>query len=145
MEKIAKRKGLGDIIAGGSRRLLKEFPKMTPLVSQVKGLEQSAYDARVAMTMALGYATSDIGAHHTRAWPIAFELEAGKNWPVGKKVDLVIHHQSIRPLFDMLGVCRLAWIELGFPEEFYEHAYQAVTGVQASLTELLKNRTGCMT
>lgn len=138
MEKISSRKGLGEIMAGGSKRLIKEFPKLSPLISQVKGLEQSAYDARVAMTMALGYATSDIGAHHTRAWPIAFELEAGKNWPPEKKVDLVIHHQTIRPLFDMLGVCRLAWIELGFPEEFYEHAYQAVTGNNFSLKQLLE-------
>jgi len=137
VEKIARRKGLGEIMAGGSRRLIKEFPRLAPLISQVKGLEQSAYDARVAMTMALGYATSDIGAHHTRAWPIAFELEAGRNWPPEKKVDLVIHHQTIRPLFDMLGVCRLAWIELGFPEEFYEKAYRAVTGVDLSLKDLL--------
>jgi aldehyde:ferredoxin oxidoreductase len=137
MEKISKKQGIGEIIAGGSKRLIKEFPKLSPLISQVKGLEQSAYDARVAMTMALGYATSDIGAHHTRAWPIAFELEAGKNWSMDKKVDLVIYHQSIRPLFDMLGVCRLAWIELGFPEQFYETAYQAVTGVDYSLKDLL--------
>jgi len=55
-----------------------------------------------------------------------------------KKVDLVIYHQSIRPLFDMLGVCRLAWIELGFPEKFYETAYQAVTGVELCLNDLLE-------
>jgi aldehyde:ferredoxin oxidoreductase len=138
INKIAARKGLGEIIGGGSRNLVRHFPKLAPFISQVKGLEQSAYDARSAMTMALGYATSDIGAHHTRAWPIAFELEAGKNWPPEKKVDLVIHHQTIRPLFDMLGVCRLAWIELGFPEEFYEHAYQAVTGNDFTLKQLLE-------
>ncbi len=138
IEKIAKREGIGEILAGGSRRLLKEFPKLEPFVSQVKGLEQSAYDARVAITMALAYATSDIGAHHTRAWPLAHELEAGKNWSLEKKVELVIHHQTIRPLFDMLGVCRLAWIELGFPEEFYEKAYQAVVGIDYSLSDLLE-------
>lgn len=138
IEKIAKKEGIGEVIAGGSKRLIQEFPRLAGLISQVKGLEQSAYDARVAMTMALGYATSDIGAHHTRAWPIAFELEAGKNWSMDKKVDLVIYHQSIRPLFDMLGVCRLAWIELGFPEKFYETAYQAVTGVELCLNDLLE-------
>ncbi len=138
MEKISKKQGLGEILAGGSKKLIAEFPKLSNLISQVKGLEQSAYDGRVAMTMALSYATSDIGAHHTRAWPIAFELEAGKNWTMEKKVDLVVYHQTIRPLFDMLGVCRLAWIELGFPEQFYETAYQAVTGVNYSLKDLLE-------
>ncbi len=138
IEKIARKEGIGEILAGGSRRLIQEYPKLAPLVSQVKGLEQSAYDARVAVTMALAYATSDIGAHHTRAWPLAHELEAGANWSPEKKVELVIHHQTIRPLFDMLGVCRLAWIELGFPEEFYEKAYQAVVGVDYTLKDLLE-------
>lgn len=41
---------------------------MDKLVLQVKGLEQSAYDSRAEASMALAYATSDIGAHHTPAW-----------------------------------------------------------------------------
>jgi aldehyde:ferredoxin oxidoreductase len=106
-------------------------------MSHVKGLEQSAYDSRTAVSMALAYATSDIGAHHTRAWTVAHEMEQGLAWPPEKKVDLVMHHQAIRPLFDMLGVCRLPWIELGFPESFYEKAYQAVTGVPFTLEDLL--------
>jgi len=48
-------------------------------VVHVKGLEQSAYDSRAASSMALAYATSDIGAHHTRAWTIAKEVEQGSN------------------------------------------------------------------
>ena len=92
---------------------------MDKLILQVKGLEQSAYDSRAASSMALAYATSDIGAHHTRAWTIAKEIEQGKNWTDEEKVDLVIYHQSLRPLFDMLGVCRLPWIELGLNEQHY--------------------------
>jgi aldehyde:ferredoxin oxidoreductase len=104
----------------------------------VKGLEQSAYDARIAISMALGYATSDIGAHHARAWTIAKELEMGMDWPLEKKADLVIYHQTLRPLFDMLGVCRLPWIELGFDEHQYAEFYSAVTGVETTLNELLQ-------
>jgi aldehyde:ferredoxin oxidoreductase len=74
IQKIAHREGIGNILADGSKYLLEKIPKLRPIVSQVKGLEQSAYDARVAISMALGYATSDIGAHHTRAWPLAKEL-----------------------------------------------------------------------
>ena len=87
--------------------------------------------------MALGYGTSDIGAHHTRAWTIAKELEMGRDWPLEKKADLVIYHQTIRPLFDMLGVCRLPWIELGFDERYYAEMYEAVTGVPTKLDDLL--------
>jgi aldehyde:ferredoxin oxidoreductase len=87
--------------------------------------------------MALAYATSDIGAHHTRAWTIAKEIEQGKNWSDEEKVNLVIYHQSLRPLFDMLGVCRLPWIELGLNEQHYARFYSAVTGNEATLDALL--------
>ncbi|MFQ6063631.1 MAG: aldehyde ferredoxin oxidoreductase C-terminal domain-containing protein [Methanosarcinales archaeon] len=107
-------------------------------MSQVKDLEQSAYDARVGVTMALGYATSDIGAHHTRAWPLAKEIELGKEWSLEERADLVIYHQTVRPLFDMLGVCRLPWIELGFPENIYAEFYSAATGVKVTLQDLLE-------
>jgi len=40
---------------------------------------------------------------------IAKEIEQGKNWSDEEKVDLVIYHQSLRPLFDMLGVCFTCW------------------------------------
>jgi aldehyde:ferredoxin oxidoreductase len=87
--------------------------------------------------MGLAYATSDIGAHHTRAWTIAKEMEEGQNWTNDEKVDTVIYHQKVRPLFDMLGVCRLPWIELGLSEKHYANFYKYVTGNETSLEELL--------
>lgn len=137
MEKMAHREGVGDTLAGGSRAILARWPQLAPILCQVKGLEQSAYDCRAAISMALGYATSDIGAHHTRAWTIAKELEDGRDWSLEQKANLVIYHQTIRPLFDMLGVCRLPWIELGLNEEHYAAFFSAVTGVEFSLEDLL--------
>jgi aldehyde:ferredoxin oxidoreductase len=61
----------------------------------------------------------------------------GSGWGLDEKVDLVIYHQTIRPLFDMLGVCRLPWIELGFPEIYYEKFFQATTGLELKLDDLL--------
>ncbi len=138
IEKIAKREGIGETLAEGSKGVIKKWPQLEPLISQVKGLEQSAYDARPGITMALGYATSDIGAHHTRAWPVAKELEMGSKWSLEEKVDLVIYHQTVRPLFDMLGVCRLPWIELGFNENTYADFYTAATGIKVTLKDLLQ-------
>jgi aldehyde:ferredoxin oxidoreductase len=138
VHRIAHRKGIGNILAEGSLGVIKQWPQLRPIISQVKGLEQSAYDARIAISMALGYATSDIGAHHARAWTIAKELEMGMDWPLEKKADLVIYHQTLRPLFDMLGVCRLPWIELGFNEHQYAEFYSAVTGIETTLDELLQ-------
>src|SRR4030043_270693 len=82
VHRIAHRKGIGNILAEGSYGVIKQWPQLKPIISQVKGLEQSAYDARIAISMALGYATSDIGAHHARAWTTAKELEVGMNWPL---------------------------------------------------------------
>jgi aldehyde:ferredoxin oxidoreductase len=138
IRKIAYRVGIGDILAGGSYRIIEKWPAMSEVILQVKGLEQSAYDSRAGVSMALAYATSDIGAHHTRAWTIAKEIEQGSDWSDEERVDLVIYHQTLRPLFDMLGVCRLPWIELGINEEHYPVFYRFVTGRKTSLNDLLE-------
>jgi aldehyde:ferredoxin oxidoreductase len=137
IKKIARREGVGEILAGGALKVLDQWPHLSSILSHVKGLEQSAYDCRAAISMALGYATSDIGAHHTRAWTVAKELEDGHNWSLEEKARLVIYHQTIRPLFDMLGVCRLPWIELGLNENHYAAFFSAVTGVKLTLEELM--------
>jgi len=137
IQKIAVRQGIGDIIANGSHRVIEKWPEMDKIILQVKGLEQSAYDCRASISMALAYATSDIGAHHTRAWTIAKEIEEGQNWTDEERIDTVIYHQKVRPLFDMLGVCRLPWIELGLNERHYENFYKFVTGNEVSLEQLM--------
>jgi aldehyde:ferredoxin oxidoreductase len=138
IQKIAHRQGIGDVLADGSHRIIEKWPEMDKIILQVKGLEQSAYDSRASISMGLAYATSDIGAHHTRAWTIAKEMEEGQNWTNDEKVDTVIYHQKVRPLFDMLGVCRLPWIELGLSERHYANFYKYVTGNETSLEELLE-------
>jgi len=138
LEKIARREGIGEVLAGGSRAVAERWPQLKPLMVEVKGLEQSGYDGRATVSMALAYGTADIGAHHNRAWTVGKELEAGAKWTAEDRVDLVIYHQTIRPLFDMLGVCRLPWIELGFDENRYAEYYSVVTGVPHTLDDLLE-------
>ena len=138
ISKIARRQGIGDILADGVRRIISQWPEMEKVILQVKGLEQSAYDSRPGSSMALAYATSDIGAHHSRAWTIAREMEEGQQWSDEEKIDIVIYHQKLRSLFDMLVVCRLPWIELGLNEKHYEAFYKYVTGNQLSFEQLLE-------
>ncbi len=138
LEKITKREGVGATLADGSKAVLARWPQLKPVLVQTKGMEQSAYDARATSSMALGYGTCDIGAHHTRAWTVGKELEAGASWTNEDRVNIVLYHQTIRPVFDMLGVCRLPWIELGFSERRYAEYYSAVTGITHGLEELLE-------
>jgi len=138
IRKIAFRDGIGDVLADGAKRIKEVWPQLDPLISEVKGLEQSAYDGRAAISMALAYGTSDIGAHHARAWTVGKEIEMGSQWGLEEKAQLVVDHQAIRPLFDMLGVCRLPWIELGFDEKHYETFFECVTGTHLSFDDLAK-------
>jgi len=69
---IGNRQGIGDILADGSKRAAKKIGKGSEkLTVEVKGVEFPAYDPRGSFGMALAYATSDRGADHNRAWPIA--------------------------------------------------------------------------
>ncbi len=138
ISQIANCESIGATLALGAKGVLKRWPQLKPLVLHVKGLEQSAYDCRGAASMALAYGTSDIGAHHTRAWTVGKELEMGADWGIKEKAELVIYHQHIRSLFDMFGVCRLPWIELGFHEDFYAELYSSVIGKECGLDGLLE-------
>ncbi|MEM3561998.1 MAG: aldehyde ferredoxin oxidoreductase family protein [Candidatus Jordarchaeaceae archaeon] len=138
LEMIAKREGMGDIVAEGVMAVTEKWREMKPFAIQAKGLEQSAYDTRASPGMALAYATCDVGAHHSRAWVISKDLEMQNKWTAEERVKLVIYHQHIRPLFDCLGVCRLEWIELSVDENIYAEFYTAVTGVKTTLKKLLE-------
>ncbi|MEM0089915.1 MAG: aldehyde ferredoxin oxidoreductase family protein [Nitrososphaerota archaeon] len=135
---IAKREGFGDLMAEGVKTLAERIGKGSDAFAMhVKGLEISAYDHRAATAMALSYATCDIGAHHNRSWAITYDLEVGRNSYTEDKVRKVIYLQHIRPLFDMLGVCRFYWVELGIDPNVYAEAYSAVTGKEFTFDDLL--------
>lgn len=136
---IAQRKGFGDAMASGVKALAEKIGKgSSEFAMQVKGLEISAYDHRAAPAMALSYATTDIGAHHNRSWAITYDLKTGRDSYGEDKVDQVIYLQHLRPLFDMLGVCRFHWVELGMDPSLYAEAYSAVTGKEFALDDLLR-------
>ena len=66
VDKISKREGIGNILAEGVRVMAKEFEVDPELAAHVKGLEIPMHDPRAYAGMALGYATTSIGAHHVR-------------------------------------------------------------------------------
>ncbi len=128
MEQIAYRRGVGDLLAGGVRHAAQALGGGSDAYAiHVKGLEVSGYEPRNTLAMLLSYMTCDIGAHHNRAWAILHDIEVGR-YKVEGKAEKVIELQHLRPVYDMLCVCRFPWIEVGFGTEHYAEMLSAVTG-----------------
>lgn len=65
VEKIARREGVGDLLAQGSRALAKKLGQGSEkFAMHVKGLELPAYDSRAAKIAGLGYVTANRGGDH---------------------------------------------------------------------------------
>jgi aldehyde:ferredoxin oxidoreductase len=136
LERIAKRDGIGNILAEGTKKAAQKFGG-EDFAMNVKGLEISGYESRWAPSMLLAYMTADIGAHHNKAWAITYDIQTGRDSLEGK-AEKTIELQHIRPLFDALGVCRLYWVELGLDLDWYTKLYNLTTGLNRTTDELLK-------
>ena len=69
IEKIAYRKGFGDLLADGVRRAAEKLGKGKEIAFHVKGLELIQADPRGLKGYGLGYAVSSRGADHLRSEP----------------------------------------------------------------------------
>ena len=139
IEQIAARKGLGALLAEGVKRASQKLGKGSDKFAiHVKGMEQSAYATHNATAMLLAYMTCDVGAHHNRSWAITYDLQVGRELVVPEKVARIIWLQNFRPMFDVLGACRLQWVELSIERDLYVPALEAVTGVHRSWEDLEK-------
>ena len=137
IESIARREGLGDLLAEGVKRAAAKVGEGTNhFAIHVKGMEQSAYATHNATAMLLAYMTADVGAHHNRAWAITYDLQVGRDRVAPEKVARVIWLQHFRPMFDVLGACRLQWVELGIDRDLYVPALEAITGIHRSWADL---------
>ena len=142
VEMIARRKGLGNIMAEGANATAKHFGH-PELAMTVKGQGIPAYDPRGLKGMGLGYATSNRGACHLRAYTAAAELGV---MPYGSlKVDplewkgkggLVKVFQDIHAFSDSMDLCKFSAFAMG-AEEYAQH-YSAMVGVPFTTDDVLK-------
>ncbi len=138
LKKIAYREGkIGDLLALGVKQAAQEVGKGSEKFAiQVKGMEQSAYATHNATAMLLAYMTCDVGAHHNRSWAITYDLQVGREKVVPEKVARVIWLQNFRPMFDVMGSCRLQWVELSIDRDLYCPTLEAITGVKRTWQDL---------
>ena len=138
IKKIAFREGkLGELLSLGVKRAAQKIGKGSEKFAiHVKGMEQSGYATHNATAMLLAYMTCDVGAHHNRSWAITYDLQVGRDQVVPEKVARVIWLQNFRPMFDVLGSCRLQWVELGIDRNLYVPVLEAITGIHRSWEDL---------
>jgi aldehyde:ferredoxin oxidoreductase len=136
---IANRKGLGALLSEGVKKASVKVGKGSEKFAvHVKGMEQSAYATHNATAMLLAYMTCDVGAHHNRSWAITYDLQVGRELVVPEKVARIIWLQNFRPMFDVMGSCRLQWVELSIDRDLYVPALEAITGIHRSWEDLEK-------
>lgn len=130
IKEIAGREGIGDLLAEGSRHMADQcgFPQYS---MQVKGLELPAYDPRGMQGMGLGFATSNRGGCHLRAYMVGPEAlgvpKMVDRFSTGGKAGLTINQQNINAAVDSLIICR--FINLAVTEEYFARALSAATGI----------------
>lgn len=158
LEIISNREGIGNQLAEGVKIASEVVGKDSDKFAiHVKGLEWTGYECRNAPGMMLGYITADVGAHHGRCWVLGNDVAGSDS--VGNVHDLisggtnedrlpkakvkgvasmVLDSQHNRPTFDILGICRLQYMEIGLEVKYYEEMYYAITGKKVTWNELLK-------
>ena len=129
LKKIARREGIGDILARGIKFAAKEWD-LEDIAVHVKGLEPAGYDPRALKGMGLAYATSDRGACHLRATFYKPEL-SGMISPdqIEGKAKLFIDFEDRLTIFDTLILCRF-YRDL-YPWEALGELIHAVTGLDS--------------
>jgi aldehyde:ferredoxin oxidoreductase len=139
IRQTGENQGVGAELSGGSAALAANSGKPGAAM-HVKKLELPGYDPRGALGMALGYATSNRGGCHLRAYMIGPEI-FGKPKLIDRltfagKAGLLPVFQNFFTAMDSLVVCKFVSFSTG--EEELAAVLGAVTGVNFATQDLLR-------
>ena len=148
VEQMARRQGLGDLLAQGSRRAAEAIGKgASQYAVQIKGQEVALHDPRIKYGHGLGIAVSPTGADHMHSVHDSGYQNAGgieSLMPLGildplpyddlsvEKVRMVRYAMLWRVTFNLTGLC---YFHFYSPEQIAE-LVGAVTGWNTSVMEL---------
>jgi aldehyde:ferredoxin oxidoreductase len=139
---VAFRDGLGDVMAEGANATAEHFGH-PELAMTVKGQGIPAYDPRGLKGMGIGYATSNRGACHLRAYTPAAELgvmpfNSLKVDPLEYKGkgELVMIFQNVHAFSDSMDLCKFSAFAMGAEE--YAQQYSVMVGVPFTADDVLK-------
>ena len=120
MEKIAKREGVGDLLAEGTRAMSQKLGQGSEkFAMQVKGLELPAYDPRAAKICGLGYATANRGGDHITGYvqgPTFIDtpflvvdeskIEDAFSEDHPQEAKVLVDQENALTFFDLAGCCK---------------------------------------
>jgi len=139
--KIVAREGIGDVLANGVAATAEHFGH-PEIGMHCKGQGIPAYDPRGLKGMGLGYATSNRGGCHLRAYTPASELGliALKSDPLAweGKGELTKIFQDLHAFSDSLDLCKFSAFAMGAEE--YAAQYSAMLGIPFGIDDVM--RTG---
>ena len=149
LERIARRQGIGDVLADGVRRAAERLGGEAPrLAMHVKGLEVPGYDPRGAFGMGLTYATGSRGGCHVEAYMMRFEVWAHAAGDTeraldrfdasARKVATTIWMQNFTSAYNCIGTCAFPFESLAWDERHLADIFAAVTGLPMSGEEALR-------
>lgn len=104
---IAHRRGIGDLLAEGTKRLAEKFGGKEFSIN-VKGLELAAYEPRGAIGQGLGYATANRGGCHLNAGYMVLMEGLGIHmnpYTTGSKAALTVMNQNLMEAVSAAGCC----------------------------------------
>ena len=141
--KIARREGLGSVMADGANATANHFGH-PELAMTCKGQGIPAYDPRGIKGMGLGYATSNRGACHLRGYTPAAEVVGNVLGPSTVadplawegKGEMNMIFQNVHAVTDCLDVCKFATFAESL--DTFAAQYEAMTGIPSSAEHLLK-------
>lgn len=139
LQKIARRQGIGDLLAEGTRIASRKIGKGSEaFAAHVKGLELPGYEPRVLQTMALGFAVGARGADHNRsgAYQVDFSDQVDHRNIDDSAVPLAIETEDEAALMDSLILCK--FLRGVFEDRFAAMAemLRLVTGIDHSVQQL---------
>jgi len=137
---IARREGIGDVLAEGVRRASQKIKGAEPIAVHCKRLEPPGYDPRGLKGVALAYAVSPRGACHLRhvayrsnmAGRHPFEDEAIDRLSFRGQAKLVWDSEVFYTFADSLVICRFLSLPVDGPVLWGEalKAFKACTGLE---------------
>ncbi|MDW8010950.1 MAG: aldehyde ferredoxin oxidoreductase C-terminal domain-containing protein, partial [Sulfolobales archaeon] len=147
IEMIARREGIGDVLAEGVARACRKInPETCDFAPHVKGLEIPAHHPRRYNTVGLVYATSNIGASHLQGMTFLVERavallpEYGVAEPprsLEEKVRAVVLTQNLCNFLDSVGMCKFPVFGV-VDFDYLAEVYSAVTGWRVDKYEVAR-------